>query len=79
MAEGYSNHRVTFKGLVKTGVNELMAVHHRRNYSEYKLTSAMIGLVIDSVIKSQVIHDKYANGVKNLINTAFESFKRLQA
>lgn len=77
MADGLSNHRITFKGLIKSGVNELMAVHHRRNYSEYKLTSAMIGIVTDSVIKRQVTHDKYANGVKNLVSTAFASFKRL--
>ena len=53
MAEGFSNHRVTFKGLVKTGINELMAVHHRRNYSAYKLTTAMIGIITDSTIRRQ--------------------------
>lgn len=59
LAEGVSNHRVTFKGLMKSGVNELMAVQHRKNYSDYPLTSAMIGLVTDSVIKRQVTHDQY--------------------
>jgi hypothetical protein len=30
MAEAFSNERVTFKGLTKTGVPELMAVMHRQ-------------------------------------------------
>ena len=29
MAESLSNAKVTFKGLTKTGISELMAVHHR--------------------------------------------------
>lgn len=51
MAEGLSNEKVTFKGVVKSGISELMAVHHRA--SPYKLTSAMIGIVTDSVIRRQ--------------------------
>lgn len=31
MAEGLSNEKVTFKGLTKTGISELMAVHHRQS------------------------------------------------
>ncbi len=31
MAEGLSNEKVTFKGVLKTGVAELMAVHHRQS------------------------------------------------
>lgn len=54
MAEGLSNQKVCFNGITKTGVSELMAVHHRASYSPYKLTSAMVGLVTDSVIRRQV-------------------------
>ncbi len=51
MAEGLSNEKVTFKGLLKTGVAELMAVHHRQSQSPYKLTSGMVDLVTDSVVR----------------------------
>jgi len=51
MAEGLSNEKVTFKGLLKSGVSELMAVHHRA--SPYKLTSAMVGIVTDSTVRRQ--------------------------
>ena len=77
LAEGVSNHRVTFKGLIKSGVNELMAVQHRKNYSEYTLTSAMIGLVTDSVIKRQVTHQKYQHSVAQLIDVVFETFAKI--
>lgn len=59
MAEGLSNEKVTFKGLTKTGIAELMAVHHRQSQSPHKLTSAMVGIVTDSVIRKQVQHDLY--------------------
>lgn len=51
MAEGLSNAKVSFKGLTKTGVSELMAVHHRQSQSPYKLTSAMVGIVTDSIVR----------------------------
>jgi hypothetical protein len=35
MAEGLSSEKVTFKGLTKTGIAELMAVHHRQSQSPY--------------------------------------------
>jgi hypothetical protein len=53
MAETLSNDRVSFNGITKSGINELMAVHHRAGYSPYKLTSAMVGIVTDSVIRRQ--------------------------
>ncbi len=53
MAESLSNEKVTFNGIVKTGISELMAVHHRACYSSYKMRSAMVGLITDSVIRRQ--------------------------
>lgn len=53
LAQGLSNEKVTFKGLLKTGVSELMAVHHRQSQSPYKLTSGMVGLMTDSVVRRQ--------------------------
>lgn len=76
MAEGLSNERVSFNGITKTGISELMAVHHRAGNSSYKLTSGMVGLITDSVIRKQVQHDKYANGVKNLVTVLFETFRQ---
>ena len=78
MAEGLSNKKVCFKGLTKTGISELMAVHHRASQSPYKLTSAMVGIVTDSVIRRQVQHEHYNEGVKRLANIVFESFGKLQ-
>lgn len=51
MAEGISNEKVSFNGITKTGISELMAVHHRAGNSPYKLTSGMVGLITDSVIR----------------------------
>jgi hypothetical protein len=78
MAEGLSNEKVTFKGLTKTGISELMAVHHRQSQSPYKLTSAMVGIVTDAVIRKQVQHEKYQSGVKNLTHVVFSAFHHLQ-
>ena len=78
MAEGLSNEKVTFKGLTKTGISELMAVHHRASSSPYKLTSAMVGIVTDSIIRRQVQHQPYKEGVRNLTKTIFESFNHLK-
>ena len=79
MAEGFSNEKVCFKGLVKSGISELMAVHHRASSSPYKLTSAMVGIVTDSVIRKQEQHEKYTAGVKNLAAVVFETFAKLKA
>jgi len=59
LAAGVSNDRVCFKGIVKNGVSELMAVHHRNPQSPYKLTSSMIGIVSDSVVRKQKKTDTY--------------------
>jgi hypothetical protein len=75
MAEGLSNEKVTFKGLLKSGVSELMAVHHRA--SPYKLTSAMVGIVTDSVVRRQEQHDRYVAGVEKLAAAVFSGFSRL--
>ena len=77
MAEGFSNEKVCFKGVTKTGIAELMAVHHRAGQSPYKLTSAMVGIITDSVIRRQVQHEQYSTGVTNLITVVFDSFKLL--
>ena len=79
MAEGLSNEKVTFKGLTKTGISELMAVHHRQSQSPYKLTSAMVGIVTDSVIRKQVQHEKYQAGVGHLAHVVFQAFQKLQS
>ena len=78
MAEGLSNEKVTFKGITKTGISELMAVHHRQSQSAYKLTSSMVGIVTDSVIRKQVQHEGYQKGVKNLAQVVFQAFLKLQ-
>ena len=77
MAEGISNEKVTFKGLTKTGISELMAVHHRASSSPYKLTSAMVGIVTDSIIRRQVQHQPYKDGVNNLVRVVFETLSKL--
>ncbi|TNV83810.1 hypothetical protein FGO68_gene11754 [Halteria grandinella] len=77
MAEGLSNEKVTFKGMLKSGVSELMAVHHRA--SPYKLTSAMVGIVTDSTVRRQEQHERYVAGVERLAAAVFGGFSRLQA
>jgi hypothetical protein len=77
MAEGLSNQKVCFKGVTKTGISELMAVHHRQSQSPYKLTSAMVGIITDSGIRKQVQHERYNHGVKNLTSVVFEAFSKL--
>jgi hypothetical protein len=79
MAEALSNERVTFKGLTKTGVPELMAVMHRLSQSPYPLISAMVGIVTDSVVRKQVQHDRYSLGVNNLIQVVFDTFDKIKA
>jgi len=78
MAEGLSNEKVTFKGLTKTGISELMAVHHRASSSPYKLTSAMVGIITDSVIRRQVQHQPYKDGVSNLVRVVFETLGKFK-
>lgn len=77
LAAGLSNDRVCFKGVAKTGISELMAVHHRNPQSPFKLTSAMVGIVTDSVVRKQNKHAHYKEGVSNLFNTLFTSFEAL--
>ena len=79
MAEGLSDQKVCFKGLTKTGISELMAVHHRASSSPYKLTSAMIGIVTDSVVRRQACHENYNEGAHNLADVVFEAFAKLHA
>jgi len=79
MAEALSNERVTFKGLTKTGIPELMAVMHRQCQSPYPLVSAMVGIVTDSVVRKQVQHDRYSLGVNNLVQVVFDAFTKLKA
>ena len=77
MAEGLSNEKVCFKGVTKTGISELMAVHHRASSSPYKLTSGMIGIISDSVIRKQAPHARYVDGVKNLFSVVLDTFKKV--
>lgn len=54
MAEGLSTDRCTFKGLVKSGVSELLAVQHRQSKDHsVKYRSAMLGIITDSVVRRQ--------------------------
>ena len=66
MASGLSNHKISFNGVIKSGVAELLAVHHRKNYSPYKMTTAMLAIVTDSVIRNQKLTDTYVRGAHNL-------------
>ena len=75
MAETLSNEKVTFKGVTKTGISELMAVHHRASSSPYKLTSGMVGILTDSVLRRQAQHPAYVAGVKRLFAAVTETFK----
>lgn len=79
MAENLSNHKVCFKGVTKTGISELMAVHHRQSQSPYPLTSAMVGIVTDSTVRRQAQHERYNAGVKNLAHVVFDAFSKLSA
>lgn len=52
LADGLSNDKVQFKGLVKSGIAELMAVHHRRAHLPHnKIVTAMLGIITDSVMR----------------------------
>lgn len=79
MARGLSNDRVCYNGISKTGISELMAVQHRNPSSPHKLTSAMIGIVSDAVVRAQKKTEPYKAGVQNLFNTVIRSFESLQA
>lgn len=60
MAESLSNDKVAFKGLVKSGVAELLGVQHRQSKDcGNKYRSAMVGIITDSIIRRQRQHDKY--------------------
>ena len=75
MADGLSTEKAQFCGLVKTGVSELLAVQHRASKdTSVKYRSAMLGLITDSTIRRQEQHERYTEGVRNLISTAFEVF-----
>ena len=52
-----------------------MAVHHRQPYSPYKLTSAMLGLITDSVLKEQKKTLSYKKGVQDLLNILWKAFE----
>jgi hypothetical protein len=54
LADGLSNERVKFKGVVKNGVAELMGVQHRRaQIPEAGMRTAMIGIVSDANVRHQ--------------------------
>lgn len=74
MAEGLSNDRVTFKGVTKTGVCELMAVHHRAAHAgSHKIKTAMIGLITDAVVRPQQANERYIRAVKSLFKVITEA------
>lgn len=54
-----------------------MAVHHRASQSPYKLTSAMVGIVTDSVVRRQQQHEAYKRGVSNLVKVITDAFGKL--
>lgn len=78
LAEGLSNEKVCFGGVVKTGIAELMAVHHRQSQSPHKLTSAMIAIGTSSVIRRQAPFEDYDRGVSTLMRTVVQTFLRLK-
>ena len=78
LAAGISNEKVCFKGVTKTGISELMAVHHRNPQSPHPLTTAMLAIVSDAVVRRQKKHDSYKNGVKNLFESVCTSFANLE-
>ena len=68
-----------FNGVVKNGVAELMAVHHRRGFSAElasSLRTCMLGIgpPLNSDEKSLEL---YEDGAKNLLNVLFETIKTL--
>lgn len=77
LASGLSNGKVKFSGLVKTGIAELLAVQHRKTKeTRFKLRSAMIGIVTNSVIREQRATEGFKKGVQvatqAIINTIME-------
>lgn len=78
MAEGLSNDRVCFQGVTKTGICELMAVHHRRSHAKaHKMVTGMVGIVTDAVVRRQKFTDQYRKGVENLYAVLIETFSQL--
>lgn len=64
LAAGLSNERVSFSGLVKTSMAELLAVQHRKTKeSRFKLRSAAIGVVTDAVVREQKETEGFKRGV----------------
>jgi len=53
IASGVSNARITHKGLIKNGVNELLSIQHFHSKSDKKFRSAMVGVMADAMIKKQ--------------------------
>ena len=52
LAQGLSEGRVEFSGVIKSGVAELMAVQHRRARApELGMRTAMLGIVSDTVMR----------------------------
>jgi hypothetical protein len=70
---------VQFNGVVKNGIAELMAVHHRRGLSS-ELASSLrtCMLAIAAPLNSdERSHELYQDGAKNLLNVLFETIKTL--
>lgn len=55
-----------------------MAVHHRSPYSKYKLTTGMLGIVSDSVVRRQKKSEHYKEGVKNLFTSICIAFANIE-
>ncbi len=58
LAAGLSNDKVCFKGAVKNGISDLMAAQHRHRQA-YEITTSMLGLITDSVVRDQKITEPY--------------------
>lgn len=74
LASGLSNERVSFSGLVKTSMAELLAVQHRKTKeARFKLRSAAIGVVTDAVVREQKETEAFRRGVKQALNTVIST------
>lgn len=77
LASGLSNDKVSFKGFTKSGIAELMAVHHRKaKDAASPLITAMIGIGADYLIGAQRIHPQYSQGASNLLKIVVETFEQ---
>ena len=79
LAKGLSNEKVQYKGVVKNGFSEMLAVQHRKAQVG-GLYSAMLGIVLGNANENGTIvcESRYRAGVVQAVAIAFETFKAIQ-